>query len=92
MVCTTLVWHRRDLRLADNRLYDGLTGPTISLYVFSNEAYDVVPSCAEPGWDVVRTGPFAARSLLSAVHALRKSLRSASGELLGYLSVDLDSG
>ena len=49
MVVTTLIWHRRDLRLEDNGLYHGLSGGggSLSCYVFDPAAFARVPSCAE---------------------------------------------
>ena len=56
---TTLVWHRHDLRLSDNHLYRDLDR-CLSVYVFDPAAFARVPSCAQPEWDVTRTGPHAA--------------------------------
>lgn len=85
----TLIWHRRDLRLEDNALYrerracacSGITR-VVPVYIFDPAEFARVPSCAQPAWDVVRTGPHAARALLAAVTALRASLRARGGELL----------
>ena len=79
---TTLVWHRRDLRLDDNALYDAIQGPLLSVYVFDPALFARVPSCAQPEWDVIRTGPHATKALLRAVSELRTSLRACGGELL----------
>ena len=78
---TTLVWHRHDLRLSDNHLYRDLDR-CLSVYVFDPAAFARVPSCAQPEWDVTRTGPHAAQLLLAAVASLRASLRERGGELL----------
>ena len=78
----TLIWHRRDLRLADNALYHNLAGPSLSLFVFDQMHFARLPSCAEPAWDVVSTGPHAAKSLLAAVAALRRNIHSRGGKLI----------
>ena len=78
---TTLVWHRHDLRLDDNHLYRDLDR-CISVYIFDPAAFARSPSCAQPEWDVTRTGPHAAQLLLAAVASLRASLRERGGELL----------
>ena len=78
---TTLVWHRHDLRLSDNHLYRDLDR-CLSVYVFDPAAFARLPSCAQPEWDVTRTGPHAAQLLLAAVASLRASLRERGGELL----------
>ena len=75
------VWHRHDLRLSDNHLYRDLDR-CLSVYVFDPAAFARVPSCAQPEWDVTRTGPHAAQLLLAAVASLRASLRERGGELL----------
>jgi len=80
----TLVWHRHDLRLHDNALYQGLSDDraVLSVYVFEPASYARLPSIAEPAWDVARTGPHTARVLLAAVDELRSALRARGGELL----------
>ena len=78
---TTLVWHRHDLRLDDNHLYRDLDR-CLSVYIFDPTAFARLPSCAQPEWDVTRTGPHAAQLLLAAVASLRASLRKRGGELL----------
>ena len=79
----TLIWHRHDLRLCDNALYQGLSDQyVVSVYVFEPSSFARLPSIAEPSWDVARTGPHAARVLLAAVDELRSALRARGGELL----------
>ena len=78
-----LVWHRRDLRLGDNALYrDADSGSSLSVYIFDPSAFARVPSCAQPDWDVIRTGPHAAANLLVAVAELRSSLRAHGSDLI----------
>ena len=79
---TTLVWHRRDLRVHDNACYAQLNGPCLSVFVFDPMEFERVRSCADPAHDAIRTGPFAARVLIDAVAELRESLRACGGELI----------
>ena len=80
---TTLIWHRRDLRLHDNALYHiAETTRTLSVYVFDPAQFARVPSCVQPSIDVTRTGPHAAALLLKALAELRSQLRSRGGDLL----------
>ena len=81
MRSTTLVWHRHDLRLADNALYHNLDR-CIAVYIFDPTAFARVPSCAQDGWDVTRTGPHSAKLLLAALASLRVSLRALGSDLL----------
>ena len=92
-----LIWHRRDLRLHDNALYnslcskscdkgDGLKSPTartISIYVFDPFDFQPKPSLVVPEyWDTIRVGPHATRVLLEAVASMREELRKVGGELV----------
>lgn len=80
---TTLVWHRHDCRLQDNALYhnNGATN-TLSVYCFDPSHFARMPSCVQPEWDVIRTGPHQALLLLGAVTSLRDSLRALGSELI----------
>ena len=81
----TLVWHRRDLRLADNSLYselDKTDRPSVSFYCFDPEEWKRRPSCTNPAWAVTHVGPHATVRLLEALQELRSSLRSRGGELI----------
>lgn len=86
-----LVWHRRDLRLDDNVLYqtldiEGRETKVISVYVFDEGDYAPRPAtCAAKAvndWSVANVGPHAARLQIESVQDLRKSLRNIGGELL----------
>lgn len=84
---TTLIWHRHDLRLEDNSLYhgagaDGTSRALLGVFIFDPSQFARKPSCAQPDYDVTRTGPHAAALLLKAVADLRTKLRSHGGELL----------
>ena len=81
---TTLVWHRRDLRLFDNALYSDLGDrPSLSVFVFDPSDFERRPSCAEPQrWSTCRCGPHATLCLLEALTDLRQTLRSHGSELL----------
>lgn len=82
-MATTLIWHRHDCRLQDNVLYDnGAGASTLSVYCFDPSQFARVPSCVQPEWDVIRTGPHQARMLLGAVASLRESLRALGSELI----------
>ena len=82
---TTLIWHRRDLRLHDNALYQN-AGETasrtlLSVYIFDPAQFARVPSCAQlPRCH--EDGPHAAALLLKAVAELRSQLRAQGGDLL----------
>ena len=73
---TTLVWHRHDLRLSDNHLYRDLDR-CLSVYVFDPAAFARVPSCAQPEWDVTRTGPHAAQLHETLDHPWHRSVASS---------------
>jgi deoxyribodipyrimidine photolyase len=87
-----LIWHRRDLRLRDNALYEGLyvEGTTqvaedtslVCLYVFDDAHYVRRRSIVSREWDALRTGPHACNFTLEAVADLRASLRAMDQELL----------
>jgi deoxyribodipyrimidine photo-lyase len=93
-----LIWHRRDLRLHDNSLYESLQDDghhtksrikVVSLYVFDDADFQVRPATcttttagANKNWTAVNTGPHAARLQLESVQDLRESLRGIGGELL----------
>ncbi|KAK3240664.1 hypothetical protein CYMTET_49507 [Cymbomonas tetramitiformis] len=79
-----IVWHRRDLRLVDNPLYERVEsfGRVIPVYCFDERDFARQPSTVQDTWDVVRTGPHAARFLLEAVQDLRLSLRERGSDLL----------
>ena len=95
-----LVWHRRDLRLHDNFLYQGLNGEDsctkkcVSLYIFDVKEY-LTPqpsTCCPERYDSVLCGPHSARACIEAVEALRMSLHAIGGELLvRFTSDDVDS-
>jgi deoxyribodipyrimidine photo-lyase len=80
-----LIWHRRDLRLHDNELYqlndDGERFPSISLFVFDEEYFQPTKSSIS-GYKTVWCGPHAAQALIEAVSCLRESIRSLGGVLL----------
>lgn len=80
----TLIWHQRDLRVHDNSLYHSLTEqqPAVGVYIFNPDDFKRVPSCAEPEWDVVRTGPHQASCIIDAVADLRNSLRELGSDLI----------
>ena len=82
-----LVWHRRDLWLDDNSLYyvgesDNTDVVFFPVYVFDTREFARRKSIANPEWDIILTGPHAAANLISAVGALRNSLRELNGELI----------
>lgn len=91
-----LVWHRRDLRLHDNFLYQGLSGrydctkKCVSLYIFDVKGYFTPqPStCCPERYDSVFCGPHFARVCIEAVEALRASLHAIDGELLVRVTSD----
>jgi hypothetical protein len=59
-----LIWHRRDLRLRDNSLYDGLCieGKAtegiklVCVYIFDDGQYERRQSLVSPEWEHCRTG------------------------------------
>ena len=78
-----VVWHRRDLRLADNPLYADLDGTRtlVALYCVDDDDFSRRPSAVGP-WEVARVGPFAARFLVESLRALRGALRSRGSDLV----------
>jgi deoxyribodipyrimidine photo-lyase len=79
-----LVWHRRDLRLHDNPLYENHQDTRIlSVYIFEDSYYQPRPSTCRPDvWSAVTTGPWAAVVELAAVKDLRNSLRNVGSDLV----------
>jgi hypothetical protein len=65
-----LIWHRRDLRLRDNSLYDGLCMEgrategikLVCVYVFDDGQYERRQSLVSPEWEHCRTGTTALTS------------------------------
>jgi Deoxyribodipyrimidine photolyase len=62
-------WHRRDLRLADNRGIADTDEPTVGLFVFDDEA-------------LATAGPPRVAFLLEALSRLREQYRERGGELV----------
>lgn len=93
-----LIWHRRDLRLHDNSLYENLENDgdiqtkVVCLYVFDDDDFQPRAATCATGannhkskildWTTVNIGPHAARVQVESVYELRESLRSIGGELL----------
>ena len=81
-----LVWHRRDLRLADNELYHNDQKTIYSLYVFDPSDYSTRQTGISDGkggqLHSLNHGPHFARGLIDAVHSLRRALRSLGGDLI----------
>ncbi len=85
-----IVWHRRDLRLHDNVLYQNLNsefGETkvVSLYIFDDDDFRLRPATCTTtalGWMAVNIGPHATRLQIESVQDLRESIRRIGGELL----------
>jgi deoxyribodipyrimidine photo-lyase len=80
-----LVWHRRDLRIADNELYH--SKQTIySVYIFDPSDYSTRRTGISDGnggqLHSVNHGPHFARRLIDAVHSLRRALQSIGGDLI----------
>mmetsp|Transcript_4432 Transcript_4432/g.9831 ORF Transcript_4432/g.9831 Transcript_4432/m.9831 type:complete len:598 (-) Transcript_4432:110-1903(-) len=83
-----LLWHRRDLRIHDNELYQCHAGAQkiYSLFIFDPSDYSPRPTGIPDGRDSqllsVTHGPHFTRRLLDAVHSLRHSLQNLGGNLL----------
>lgn len=81
-----LVWHRRDLRLADNELYHSNQKTIYSVYIFDPSDYSPRPTGISDGkggqLQSFNHGPHFTRRLIDAVHSLRHSLRSLGGDLI----------
>jgi deoxyribodipyrimidine photo-lyase len=81
-----LVWHRRDLRLADNELYHGTRRKIYSLFVF--DPCDYSPRASGISDDrngqvqSVTHGPHFTRHLIDAVNSLKRNLQSLGGDLI----------
>jgi len=80
-----LVWHRRDLRLADNELYSNQK-TIYSVYIFDPSDYSTRQTGISDGkggqLQSLNHGPHFTRRLIDAVHSLRRSLRSLGGDLI----------
>jgi hypothetical protein len=76
-----IVWHRRDLRLADNELYAGSLQTLLPIFIFNPQDFLPHKSVAS-SFAVARTGPFAAKFLLESVEMLRSQLRALGSDLL----------
>ncbi|KAL3790112.1 hypothetical protein HJC23_013623 [Cyclotella cryptica] len=80
-----LVWHRRDLRLADNELYHNASR-IYSVFVFDSSDYSPrqtgIPDDHGGQLRSVSHGPHFSRRLIDAVHSLKKDLRSLGGDLI----------
>ncbi len=81
-----LVWHRRDLRLADNELYHSNQQTIYSVYIFDPSDYSARQTGISDGkggqlksWN---HGPHFTRRLIDAVHSLRRTLRALGGDLI----------
>lgn len=88
MIASLLIWHRRDLRLADNELYSN-AAKIYSLFVFDTADYTPRSTGISAGGDRgdddvynVNNGPHFTRRLLEAVHSLRNNLRDLGGDLI----------
>jgi deoxyribodipyrimidine photo-lyase len=85
---TRLIWHRRDLRLQDNELYESSEETrVVALYVIDPADFKPRRCCCsshdDPPWlETVSVGPHAAKALCAALHDLRRSLRLAGGDLI----------
>uniref|UniRef100_A0A6U6UNR9 Photolyase/cryptochrome alpha/beta domain-containing protein n=1 Tax=Zooxanthella nutricula TaxID=1333877 RepID=A0A6U6UNR9_9DINO len=85
----TIIWHRRDLRLADNELYADVASvgaqsaaPLVPVFVVDPCDFAPGPSCVpQAPHQVARVGPFACRFLLECLEDLRRSLRGRRSEL-----------
>lgn len=84
MRTTRLVWHRRDLRLHDNALYENVMENTnvVAVYIFNEVDFQPRKSTVRNDWWTVNTGPFAARLEIEAVKQMRGSIRRIGGELI----------
>ena len=80
-----LVWHRRDLRLADNELYHN-ANRIYSVFVFDSSDYSPrqtgIPDGDGGQLQSVSHGPHFSRRLIDAVHSLKSNLRSLGGDLI----------
>jgi deoxyribodipyrimidine photo-lyase len=77
-----VIWHRRDLRLIDNILYQTDPAiPVIPLYIFDPKEFDPRPSVTDAKHNVAKVGPFAFRFLFESVESLRCSLQELSCNL-----------
>lgn len=81
-----LVWHRRDLRHADNELYHSNQKTIYSVYIFDPSDYSPRLTGISDGkggqLQSLNHGPHFTRRLIDAVHSLRRSLRSLGGDLI----------
>lgn len=80
-----LVWHRRDLRLADNELYRN-ANRIYSVFVFESTDYSPrqtgIPDDDGGQLQSVSHGPHFSRRLIDAVHSLKSNLQSLGGDLI----------
>ena len=88
---TRLIWHRRDLRLTDNELYDYADGPIVSCYIIPHQQQDdfhlrttTAQQQQQPagGSSVLIHGPHYCRVLMDALTELRSNLQSSHGSNL----------
>ena len=82
-----LVWHRRDLRIADNELYHSKQITAIcSVYIFDPSDYSTRQTGISDGkggqLQSLNHGPHFSRRLIDAVHSLRRNLQSLGGDLI----------
>jgi deoxyribodipyrimidine photo-lyase len=91
MARSRLLWHRRDLRIHDNELYqtDAQKKIIYSLFIFDPPDHSPRPTGISDddggGEDQllnVLHGPHFTRRLLDAVHSLRRNLQSLGGNLI----------
>ena len=81
-----LIWHRRDLRIHDNELYQAGKQTIYSLFIFDPSDYSPRSSGIDDGsgnklLNVIH-GPHYTRRLLLAVLSLRRKLQSLGGNLI----------
>lgn len=80
-----LIWHRRDLRLADNELYHNIQ-KIYSVYIFDPSDYSIRHTGISDGngsqLQSMNHGPHFSRWLIDAIHSLRCSLQSLGGDLI----------
>jgi len=85
-----LIWHRRDLRIRDNELYqtNEETKKIYSIFIFDPKDFNPrstgISNDNEVGEQLygVTNGPHFTSRLLHAVHSLRRNLQSMGGDLL----------
>jgi len=78
-----LIWHRRDLRLHDNALYQE-TGdiPSISLYIFDQAYFQPQPSSIDKSSKTIWCGPHSSQTLIESVLSLKHRIEELGGLLL----------